>query len=525
MIPLTIARIAEIVGGKLDNVSDPQAVVSGPVEFDSRKIVAGGLFLALPGAKVDGHDFAEKAHEAGAVVTLAARPVGTPAIIVPSDAASATASDTASVTASDAASATASAYVYAHDSDGSVRALLTALAKLARAVVTELISTKALSVVGVTGSAGKTSTKDMLAALLSTAGPTIAPPGSFNNEIGHPYTALRCGSDTEFLVAELSARGLGHIAQLAEIAPPRIGLVLNVGSAHLGEFGSKDTIAQAKGELIEAVPPAADGGVAVLNADDPAVAAMATRTRGKVVTFSACGDTAADYFASDVVLDDLARARFQLHSRQAGSVEINLQVVGAHQVSNAVAAAAVAAEAGVAIEQIAVCLNDYLAVSAHRMDVRERADNVTIINDAYNANPESMRAGLAALSSAALSSTSLSSAAKQPSQAIAVLGEMSELGDDASAVHRELGMQLAEFAVDTLVAVGKTNNIAALVEGALEAGIDTRHVADVNGATRTVEEILRSAQHRDVVLVKASNAWSLWRVAEQLASKELEYKE
>lgn len=524
MIPLTIARIAEIVGGKLDNVSDPQAVVSGPVEFDSRKIVAGGLFLALPGAKVDGHDFAEKAHEAGAVVTLAARPVGTPAIIVPSDAASATASvtesDTASVTASDAASATASAYVYAHDSDGSVRALLTALAKLARAVVTELISTKALSVVGVTGSAGKTSTKDMLAALLSTAGPTIAPPGSFNNEIGHPYTALRCGSDTEFLVAELSARGLGHIAQLAEIAPPRIGLVLNVGSAHLGEFGSKDTIAQAKGELIEAVPPAADGGVAVLNADDPAVAAMATRTRGKVVTFSACGDTAADYFASDVVLDDLARARFQLHSRQAGPVEINLQVVGAHQVSNAVAAAAVAAEAGVAIEQIAACLNDYLAVSAHRMDVRERADNVTIINDAYNANPESMRAGLAALSSAALSS-----AATQPAQAIAVLGEMSELGDDASAVHRELGMQLAEFAVDTLVAVGKTDNIAALVEGALEAGIDTRHVADVNGATRTVEEILRSAQHRDVVLVKASNAWSLWRVAEQLASKEQEYKE
>ena len=519
MIPLTIARIAEIVGGKFDNVSDPQAVVPGPVEFDSRKIVAGGLFLALPGAKVDGHDFAEKAHEAGAVVTLAARPVGTPAIIVPSDAASATASvtesDTASVTASDAASATASAYVYAHDSDGSVRALLTALAKLARAVVTELISTKALSVVGVTGSAGKTSTKDMLAALLSTAGPTIAPPGSFNNEIGHPYTALRCGSDTEFLVAELSARGLGHIAQLAEIAPPRIGLVLNVGSAHLGEFGSKDTIAQAKGELIEAVPPAADGGVAVLNADDPAVAAMATRTRGKVVTFSACGDTAADYFASDVVLDDLARARFQMHSRQAGPVEINLQVVGAHQVSNAVAAAAVAAEAGVAIEQIAVCLNDYLAVSAHRMDVRERADNVTIINDAYNANPESMRAGLAALSSAAT----------QPAQAIAVLGEMSELGDDASAVHRELGMQLAEFAVDTLVAVGKTDNIAALVEGALEAGIDTRHVADVNGATRTVEEILRSAQHRDVVLVKASNAWSLWRVAEQLASKEQEYKE
>ena len=419
MIPFTIAQIAAIVGGRLDNVPDPDVRVTGSVEFDSRKVSPGGLFLALPGAKVDGHDFAHKAHEAGAVVTLAARPVGTPAIIVP------TLPQRQETVSHDTAGS--QAYVFAHDEDGSVRALLAALAALARAVVTELTEHGALTVVGVTGSAGKTSMKDMLAAILSTAGPTIAPPGSFNNEIGHPYTALRCTADTEFLVAELSARGIGHIAQLAEIAPPRIGAVLNVGSAHLGEFGSKDTIAQAKGELIEAVPAASAGGVAVLNADDPVVAGMAPRTPGKVVTFSAEGVTTADYYASDVTLDELARPSFDLHTPNGKSVPVRLQVMGAHQISNALAAAAVAAEAGVSLENIAVALGDYTAVSAHRMDVRQRADNVTVINDAYNANPESMRAGLAALASAA----------PAPVQAIAVLGEMSELGADAAAVHEE----------------------------------------------------------------------------------------
>ncbi|MDC7087979.1 UDP-N-acetylmuramoyl-tripeptide--D-alanyl-D-alanine ligase [Corynebacterium pseudodiphtheriticum] len=502
MIPLTIAEIAEIVGGRLDNVANPQAKVIGTVEFDSRQISPGSLFLALPGAKVDGHDFAEKAHAAGAVVTLAARPVGTPAIIVPSQA---------------KAEADSQAYVFAHDEDGSVRALLTALAKLARAVVTRLTSRWGLSVVGVTGSAGKTSTKDMLAALLSTAGPTVAPPGSFNNEIGHPYTALRCHEDTQFLVTELSARGLGHIAQLAEIAPPQIGAVLNVGTAHLGEFGSKDTIAQAKGELIEAVPEASAGGVAVLNADDPAVVQMATRTQGKIVTFSANGDTQADYYATDVRLDELARASFLLHSPEAQPVQIRLQVAGKHQIANALAAAAVAAAAGVPVETIGTTLCDYVAVSAHRMDIRQRGANVTIINDAYNANPESMRAGLAALAASAGTTTQL----EDSGQAIAVLGEMSELGTDAVAAHRELGTQLAAYGVDTLVAVGKTDNIAALTEGAQEAGVGTHHVADVTGATRTVEEILGSAQRRVVVLVKASNAWRLWRVAEQLVNSEL----
>lgn len=317
---------------------------------------------------------------------------------------------------------------------------------------------------------------------------------------------MRCTAETEYLVTELSARGIGHIAQLTEIAPPRIGAVLNVGSAHLGEFGSKDTIAKAKGELIEAVPAASAGGIAVLNADDPVVASMAPRTPGKVVTFSAEGANTADYYASDVTLDELARPSFDLHSSDGKSVPVRLQVMGSHQISNALAAAAVAAEAGVSLENIAVALCDYTVVSAHRMDVRQRGDNVTVINDAYNANPESMRAGLAVLASAA----------PAPAHAIAVLGEMSELGADAAAVHQELGAQLGQFGVDTLVAVGKTENIAALVAGARQAGISTRHVADVNGATRTVEEILRPAQQRAVVLVKASNAWSLWRVAEQL---------
>lgn len=321
---------------------------------------------------------------------------------------------------------------------------------------------------------------------------------------------------------QLSARGLGHIAQLAEIAPPQIGAVLNVGTAHLGEFGSKDTIAQAKGELIEAVPEASAGGVAVLNADDPAVVQMATRTQGKIVTFSANGDTQADYYATDVRLDELARASFLLHSPEAQPVQIRLQVAGKHQIANALAAAAVAAAAGVPLETIGTTLCDYVAVSAHRMDIRQRGANVTIINDAYNANPESMRAGLAALAASAGTTTQLEDTQLEDSgQAIAVLGEMSELGTDAVAAHRDLGTQLAAYGVDTLVAVGKTDNIAALTEGAQEVGVVTRHVADVTGATRTVEEILGSAQRRVVVLVKASNAWRLWRVAEQLVNSEL----
>ena len=211
--------------------------VTGTVEFDSRKVTSGGLFLALPGARVDGHDHAASAVAAGAVAVLAARPVGVPAIVV------APAADVADTGAG----------VLEHDSDGSGAAVLAALAKLAAAVAAELVA-GGLTIVGITGSSGKTSTKDLLAAVLSPLGEVIAPPGSFNNELGHPWTVLRATPSTDYLILELSARHPGNIAALAAIAPPAIGVVLNVGTAHLGEFGSREAIAQTKSELPQAVP-------------------------------------------------------------------------------------------------------------------------------------------------------------------------------------------------------------------------------------------------------------------------------
>ncbi|HJD77895.1 UDP-N-acetylmuramoyl-tripeptide--D-alanyl-D-alanine ligase [Corynebacterium pollutisoli] len=495
MIPLTLAEIAQITGGELTDGADPQARVTGFVEFDSRKVTPGGLFLALPGARVDGHDFAATATEAGAVAVLAARPVGVPAVVV-----------------TPTGRSDSNADIYAHDTDGSARAVVEALAALAHGVVTRLPD---LTVVGITGSAGKTSTKDLVASVLRQAGETVAPPGSFNNEIGHPYTALRCDADTRFLVAEMSARGIGHIAHLAESVPPHIGVVLNVGSAHLGEFGSRENIAQAKGELVEALP---DAGVAILNADDPFVAAMAPRTRARVVTYST--QQRADLWADDIRLDDVARASFTLHAGDT-TAPVTLQVFGEHQVSNALAAAAVGIEAGLSVAQVAAGLSAHTNASAHRMDVQTRADGVTVINDAYNANPDSMSAGIAALAYTA--------AARPHARAIAVLGEMGELGEDAEESHRLLGEQLDRYRVGHLIAVGDNPNSRAMATEARNRGITTEIAHDVDEATRLVDAVLRTRpiEHTgpgnpgDVVLVKASNALGLWRVAEQLIEKGL----
>src|SRR6185312_6154556 len=218
MIDLTVAQIADIVGGRLADISPEEAAatrVTGTVEFDSRKVTPGGLFLALPGARADGHDHAAAAIQAGAVAVLAARPVGVPAIVV-----------------SPQGPSTSSSSVLEHDADGSGAAVLTALARLAAFVAGELVA-GGLTIVGVTGSSGKTSTKDLIAAVLAPLGEVVAPPGSFNNELGHPWTVLRATPDTDYLVLEMSARHPGNIAALAEIATPSIGVVLNVGTAHL----------------------------------------------------------------------------------------------------------------------------------------------------------------------------------------------------------------------------------------------------------------------------------------------------
>ena len=296
MIDLTLAQIADIVGGELADISAADAAatrVTGTVEFDSRAVTPGGLFLALPGARSDGHDFAAAAVAAGAVGVLAARPVGVPAIVVKPR--------------TDAGTDTA-AGVLEHDTDGSGAAVLAALARLAAAVAAELVA-GGLTIVGITGSSGKTSTKDLVAAVLAPLGEVVAPPGSFNNELGTPWTVLRAEEDTDYLVLEMSARHPGNIAALAAIAPPSIAVVLNVGTAHLGEFGSREAIARTKAELPQAVPPS---GVVILNADDDAVAAMADQTAARVVRVSR--SPGADVWAGPVTLDEVARPRFTMHA-------------------------------------------------------------------------------------------------------------------------------------------------------------------------------------------------------------------
>ncbi|WP_072846269.1 UDP-N-acetylmuramoyl-tripeptide--D-alanyl-D-alanine ligase [Rhodococcus tukisamuensis] len=489
MIPMSLGRIAEIVGGTLHDVPDPDVLVTGGVEFDSRKITSGGLFLALPGARVDGHEHAAAAVAAGAVAVLAARPVGVPAIVV-----------------SPLSPTQTNAMALEHDTDGSGAAVLAALAKLAR-VSTDQLTTAGLTVVGVTGSSGKTSTKDLLAAVLTPLGSVIAPPGSFNNEIGHPWTALRADADTDYLVLELSARGVGHVAALAETAPPRIGVVLNVGTAHLGEFGSREAIAEAKGELAQALPPADQGGVAVLNADDLLVAAMAERTRARVVLVGQ--SERAHVRAVDVRLDDEARASFDLICPQ-GTVAITLGVHGEHQVGNALAAAAVALECGASLDQVAAALAAARPVSAKRMQVQQRGDGVTVVDDSYNANPDSMRAALKALVTMARAG----SGGKR--RTWAVLGEMAELGPESVIEHDAIGRLAVRLDVTRLIVVGTGRPSRAMNQGAVMEGSWGEESMVVPDADAALAVLRAEVAEGDIVLVKASQAVGLWAVADAL---------
>ena len=507
MIDLTVAQIADIVGGRLSGISPDEAAatrVTGTVEFDSRAVTPGGLFLALPGARSDGHDFAVVAVGAGAVAVLAARPVGVPAIIVEPGA------------AHDPA-----ASVLEHDTDGSGAAVLGALARLAAAVAAELVD-GGLTIVGITGSSGKTSTKDLLAAVLAPLGEVVAPPGSFNNELGHPWTVLRATESTDYLVLEMSARHPGNIAALAEIAPPSIAVVLNVGTAHLGEFGSREAIAATKAELPQAVP---SSGVVILNVDDTAVAAMADQTAARVLRVGR--STGADVWAGSVTLDELARPRFTLHTAD-GETDVALAVHGDHQVSNALCAAAVALECGASLEQVAAALAAAGPVSKHRMAVATRDDGVTVINDAYNANPDSMRAGLKALAAIAREAgagTFPSQAGGPPAGAgkrrsWAVLGEMAELGDDAISEHDRIGRLAVRLDVSRLIVVGTGRSMSAMHHGAVMEGSwgsESTMVADADAALALLRAELQAG---DVVLVKASNAAGLGVLAEALVAQD-----
>jgi UDP-N-acetylmuramoyl-tripeptide--D-alanyl-D-alanine ligase len=502
MIDLTVAQIAEIVGGTLADISPEAAAelhVTGTVEFDSRAVGPGGLFLALPGARSDGHDHAPSAVAAGAVAVLAARPVGVPAIVVapePGD---------------------RRAGVLEHDTDGSGAAVLAALARLAKAVAAELVA-GGLTVVGITGSSGKTSTKDLVAAVLEPLGEVVAPPGSFNNELGHPWTVLRATRDTDYLILEMSARHPGNIAALAQIAPPAIGLVLNVGAAHLGEFGSREAIARTKAELPQAVPPS---GAVILNVDDSTVAAMATQTAARVIRVSRSQRTDAgpsDVWAEGVSLDELARPRFTLHANGT-QAEVQLGVYGDHQVTNALCASAVALQCGASVEQVAAALAAAGPVSRHRMQVMTRADGVTVIDDAYNANPDSMRAGLQALAWIAHGGQQPGA---RPRRSWAVLGEMAELGDDAITEHDRVGRLAVRLDVSRLVVVGMGRSMSAMHHGAVMEGswgaTGERGAVSVPDSDAALALLRAEVQPGDVVLVKASNAAGLGALAEALTS-------
>ena len=331
------------------------------------------------------------------------------------------------------------------------------------------------------GSAGKTSTKDLLAAVLADDGPVIAPPGSLNTDVGAPLTVLRADAATRHLVVEMGARHRGDVARLCAMARPQTAVVLNVGSAHLGEFGSREAIAEAKGELAEGASE-----LAVLNADDDLVAAMAARAPAAVRTFGTSSH--ADVRAESVELDAHGRPAFRLVAPE-GSTPVRMLLVGRHQVSNALAAAAVGLAAGLPVEVVGAALNRAVPASAHRMAVHERADGVTVVDDAYNANPESMRAALGALA-----------AIRTPGRRWAVLGPMYELGDDAAAAHREVAAH----------AVAGGARVLAVGAPAYEAETD---VPDIEAALGLLEAELRPG---DVVLVKASRGAALERLAAAL---------
>jgi UDP-N-acetylmuramoyl-tripeptide--D-alanyl-D-alanine ligase len=456
VLVLPADEIAALSGGRLD-LADPAMIVDGPVVIDSRVAARGSVFIALPGDHRDGHDFVGDAMRRGAVLAIVDRPVDYPAVIVDD--------------------------------------VEKALGYLAGGV---LRRTPGIRVCGVTGSSGKTSTKDLIASLLRRSGPTIAPQGSFNNEIGLPITVLDVDSETEHLVLEYSARGVGHIAYLTGIARPRIGVVLNVGTAHLGEFGSREAIAAAKGELIEALP--ADG-IAVLNIDDPLVAAMASRTTARVVTYGEAD--AADVRIVELSLDEEARPRFRLVTHQGDAI-VSMLLHGWHHASNAAAAAAVALESGMGLGEVAEVLALAVPESAHRMAVQRRVDGLLVVDDAYNANPESMQAALEAL---------LGLAGPRGGATWAVLGEMRELGDDSPELHRATGRTAAQLGVDHLVVVGDV--AAAIGEGA--RGVEGWAGDCTVVATRDeAADVAAAAGPEDVVLVKASNAARLWLAAERI---------
>jgi UDP-N-acetylmuramoyl-tripeptide--D-alanyl-D-alanine ligase len=485
MIEFSAADIARIAGGRL--VGDPKTVPTH-VTTDSREARSGSLYVAKPGEHADGHSFVAAAFAAGAVLALCEREVTDdggmpfPSVIVP-----------------DAVLA------------------MGALAKEAvRRIRGERASRgEAFTVVGITGSAGKTTTKDLLAGIFRstpegalTPTSVIAPQGSFNGEVGVPLTVFAADEDTRYLVIEMGATGIGHIQYLADMVVPDIGVVLAVGTAHAGEFGGVENIAKAKGELVEALGAE---GTAVINLDDPRVRAMESRTIARKAFFTSDPETAEEaaergtaVVGLDAHTDEEGRPVFDLRVDGEKPLRVQSRLIGAHHTANLLAAATAAYAAGVPAAAIAASLNEQGPASRWRMERTDRADGVTIINDAYNANPESMRAALQTLAGLG-----------RGRRTWAVLGAMLELGNESISAHTAVGTLVVRLNIDRLVVVGREARplyVSAVNEGSW--GDECTFVEDVDSAFELLDRELAPG---DIVLVKSSNGVGLRHLGDRLA--------
>ena len=487
MMPMSLQEIAHAVDGRLmPTTAAAEEPVATSAFTDSRQVVAGSVFVAIAGEHVDGHDFVPKVGAQGAVAALVDHEVAdaqVPQIVV----------------------------------DDTVRAL-GALAKhnieRRRALVTPF------TVVGITGSVGKTTTKDLLKSLLSTMGDTVAPVGSFNNEIGLPLTSLKVNAGTRFLVAEMGANHVGEIANLTSLVPPDIAVVLKVGVAHLGEFGSAERIAQAKSEIVRGLVP---GGLTILNADDERVAAMSAIAPADVLWFglpqSLKRDVQLNTTARKVTCDELDHPSFELEDKAGEHADVTLGICGQHNVMNALAAATVAMTLGMPISDVASGLSDVTSISPHRMavcTVDKPETSFTLIDDSFNANPDSMKAGLDGL-------LRWHSGSERQPYRIAVLGAMLELGPDERQLHASIGQYAVEGGVDALVTVGGGSDGAldALAEAMAQGGkavagdrVIVHWAHDAEEADRKVTE-LATDHEGTVVLLKGSHASGLSALAER----------
>ena len=442
------SEMATIMSGKY--FGPTELIVSGECQFDSREVATGDFFMALQGETTDGHLFVTDAYKQGAVLAITTREVDGPCIVVTD--------------------------------------VLAAVAKLAHA---NRMALPNLSVVAITGSQGKTTTKDLLRTVLSSAGETVAPIGSYNNEIGVPITLLRCNERTQFCIVEMGARHLGDIAVLTELAVPSVGAVLRVGTAHLGEFGSREGIAHTKGELIRGLKV---GSTAVLGTYDEFTPYMSKGLPISTITF---GEThGCDIRGADIEIRG-GYPHFDLVT-PVGREPVELHLLGAHQVSNALAASAIAYALGISTQQIAAALSTHQPSSKWRMEIHEGSGQL-LINDSYNASPESMEAAIRTL---------ILLTQERGGRSWAFLGTMHELGEASSKFHRQISQAVIELGVDHFVAIANDDYVKDLPESQTQIHV-AKTVADA-------EKFISELTAGDCILVKASRAEHLEVLAQSI---------